>query len=163
MQQNFLSPSGFSLSIKRLPNVAFFIQGATIPNIALPPIAYANPLTTLQFASTKLNYGQFNVTIRVDENMDSYNEIYNWMTGLAPTKSFNQYKTLNDSDVGLYSDASLVILNSNQIPAIELTFNDIFPVSLGSITLDTTSSDVTYVTCEVTFEHNGFQVTRINN
>lgn len=162
MQQNFLSPTGFRLSIKRLPNVSFFIQTATIPGVSMNAIEYPTPFKTLEFAPSKMNFEQFTVNIRVDEYMDSYNEIFDWMTGLAPTKSFDQYDTLKKSESGLYSDASLIILNSRQNPSLEVTFQDIFPVALSSIVLDTTSSTVNYTSCDITFAHNGYKITRIN-
>jgi hypothetical protein len=163
MQQNFLSPTGFRLSIKRLPNVSFFIQAATIPGISMTAIDYPTPFKNLEFAGSKINFEQFTVNIRVDENMDSYNEIFNWMVGLAPTKSFDQYNTLKKSEYGLYSDASLIILNSRQNPALEVVFRDIFPVSLSSIALDTTQSTINYVSCDVTFGHNGYQINTITS
>lgn len=162
MQQNFLSPTGFRFSIKRLPNVAFFVQSATIPGISMNAIEYPTPFKTLEFASSKLAFEQFTINIRVDEYMDSYNEIFDWMVGLAPTKSFDQYNTLNKSEFGLYSDASLIVLNSRQNPALEVTFQDIFPVSLGSVSLDTTTPDINYISCSITFAHNGYKITRIN-
>lgn len=161
MQQNFLSPTGFRFSIKRLPNVSFFIQAATIPGITMNAIEYPTPFKTLEFASSKLNFEQFSVNIRVDEYMNSYNEIFDWMIGLAPTKSFDQYATLKKSDAGLYSDASLIILDSRQNPALEVVFHDIFPVALGSIALDTTQSTINYISCDVTFGHNGYKINRI--
>jgi hypothetical protein len=163
MQQNFLSPTGFRFSIKRLPNVAFFVQSATIPGISMNAIEYYTPFKTLEFASSKLAFEQFNINIRVDEYMESYNEIFDWMVGLAPTKSFDQHATLKTSDFGLYSDASLIILDSRQNPALEVTFHDIFPVSLGAVSLDTTTADISYISCSITFGHNGYKISRIKD
>lgn len=161
MQQNFLSPTGFRFLIKKLPNVSFFVQSVNIPSISLTPIEYPTPLKTLSFANDRLNHEPFSITIRVDEYMDSYNEIYDWMIGLTHPKSFDQYKNLAKSEEGLYSDASLVILDSRQNPGLEVVFRDVFPISLGQISLDTTSPTITYPTCEITFEHNGHEVKRI--
>jgi hypothetical protein len=163
MQQNFLAPTGFRFSIKRLPNVSFYIQAASIPGLSMNPTEYATPFKTLTFAADKLQHETFTVTVRLDEYMDSYNEIYNWMVGLTKPKSFDEYKNLKNSDYGLYSDATLIILDSRQNPGVEVTFHDIFPVSLGSIQMDTTQSDINYVTCDITFEHNGHEVKRIKN
>lgn len=161
MQQNFLSPTGFRFLIKKLPNVSFFVQSVDIPSISLTPIEYPTPIKTLSFANDRLNHEPFAITIRVDEYMDSYNEIYDWMAGLTHPKSFDQYKTLAKSEEGLYSDASLIILDSRQNPGLEVVFRDVFPISLGQISLDTTAANITYPTCQITFEHNGHEVKRI--
>ena len=161
MQQNFLSPTGFRFLIKRLPNVSFFVQAVDIPSISITPIEYPTPLKTLSVPSDRLNHEPFSITIRVDEYMDSYNEIYDWMSGLTHPKSFDQYKALASSEEGIYSDASLIILDSRQNPGIEVVFRDVFPISLGQISLDTTSPNISYPTCQITFEHNGHEVKRL--
>ena len=160
IQQNFLSPTGFRFSIKRLPNVSFFVQAATIPGLTMGVTESPTPFKTIHFAGDKIQYDQFNVTVRVDEYMDSYNEIFDWMIGLTKPESFDQYRLLKDSDDSLYSDATLVVLNSRKNPALEVTFKDMFPVSIGAIELDTTESDVNYKTCDITFQHNGHSIKR---
>jgi hypothetical protein len=161
IQQNFLSPTGFRFSIKRLPNVSFFVQAATIPGLSMGVTDSPTPFKTIHFAGDKLQYEQFNITVRVDEYMDSYNEIFDWIVGLSKPQSFDQYKSLQQSDDGLYSDATLTILDSRKNPGIEVTFKDMFPISLGSIVLDTTETDVNYKTCDITFQHNGHTVKKI--
>jgi hypothetical protein len=161
MQQNFLSPIGFRFTIKRLPNVEFYVQGTTLPGISMNPTTIATPFKAMRFAGDKLEHETFSVTIRLDEYMESYNEIFDWMVGLTKPDSFDQYKALERSDNGLYSDASLIILDSKGNPGIEVHFKDIFPVSLSSISFDVTQSDVNYATCEITFEHNGHTVSKM--
>lgn len=163
MQQNFLSPTGFRLTIKRLPNVSFYVQAADVPGMSMSPTESPTPFKTLKFAGDKLQHDTFGVTIRLDEYMDSYNEIFDWMVKLTKNESFDQYKQLKASDDGLYSDASLIILDSRQNPALEVHFKDMFPVALGNINFDTTQSDINYVTCNITFEHNGHRVSRITH
>lgn len=161
MQQNFLAPTGFRFSIKRLPNVSFFIQSAQVPGLSMSAIEYPTPFKNLTFAADKLIHETFTITVRLDEYMDSYNEIYDWMVGLTKPENFNQFKDLKNSEYGLYSDATLIILDSKQNPGLEVTFKDIFPVSLSSIQMDTTQADINFITCDITFEHNGHEVKRI--
>jgi hypothetical protein len=161
MQQNFLSPVGFKFAIKRLPNVSFYVQGASIPGMNATSTTVATPFKSMHFAGDKLEYESFTLTVRVDEYMDSYNEIYDWLVGLTKPETFDQYKDLKKSQYGLYSDASLVILDSRGNPSLEVHFKDIFPSAIGNIVFDTTRSDINYVTCDLTFEHNGFTIHKI--
>lgn len=158
MQQNFLSPTGFRFFLKRLPNTSFFVQGAEIPGLTMGETRSATPFKTIFLAGDKLEYGDFTITIRVDEYMESYNEIFKWMVGLTKPNSFDEFKNQQDSEFGLYSDASLVILNSKGNPAIEVTFQNMFPTALGPISLDTTEADISYRTCQITFKHNGHNI-----
>lgn len=163
MQQNFLSPIGFRFTIKRLPNVSFYVQGATIPGLSMSPTQVQTPFKTLSFAGDKLQHEPFSVTVRLDEYMESYNEIFDWMVKATKNDSYDQYRQLANSDDGVYSDASLIILDSRGNPSLEVHFKDVFPISIGSVTFDTTQTDVNYVTSEISFEHNGHTVTRIKN
>lgn len=162
MQQNFLSPLGFALKIKRLPNVEFFVQGASVPGVTMGTTTSATPFKSIHLAGDKLEYDTFNATIRVDEDMKSYEELLNWMVGLTKPNSYGEYKTLQTSDDGLYSDASLIILNSNQNANIEFSFKKVFPISISSMNMDITAQGLSYVTCEVTFQHNGFELHRLH-
>lgn len=161
MQQNFLSPIGFGFAVKRLPNVSFFVQGATIPGLSVTQANVATPFKTIILAGDKLEHEPFSITIRMDENMESYREIFNWMVSITKAHSYEQFKALKESEDGLYSDASLVILNSKGNPSLEVKFKDIFPINIGQINLNTTEQDVNYVTCDITFEHNGHEVVSI--
>lgn len=163
MQQNFLSPIGFRFTIKRLPNVSFYVQGATIPGLSMSPTQVQTPFKTLSFAGDKLQHEPFSVTVRLDEYMESYNEIFDWLVKATKNDSYDQYRQLANSDDGVYSDASLIILDSRGNPSLEVHFKDVFPISIGSVTFDTTQTDVNYVTSEISFEHNGHTVTRIKN
>lgn len=163
MQQNFLSPIGFRFTIKRLPNVSFYVQGATIPGLSMSPTQVQTPFKTLSFTGDKLQHEPFSVTVRLDEYMESYNEIFDWMVKATKSDSYDQYRQLANSDDGVYSDASLIILDSRGNPSLEVHFKDVFPISIGSVTFDTTQTDVNYVTSEISFEHNGHTVTRIKN
>lgn len=162
MQQNFLSPLGFAFKINRLPNVEFFVQGASIPSVSMNETVSTTPFKSIHLAGDRLTTDPFTVTIRVDENMSAYEEILNWMVGLTKPNSFDEYKALQNSDDGLYSDASLIILNSSQNPNVEFSFKKIFPTSMSSINMDVTAQGITYVTCEVTFQHNGFEIHRFH-
>lgn len=163
MQQNFLSPIGFRFTIKRLPNVSFYVQGATIPGLSMSPTQVQTPFKTISFAGDKLQHEPFSVTVRLDEYMEAYNEIFDWMVKATKNESYDQYKQLVNGDDGVYSDASLIILDSRGNPALEVTFKDVFPIGLGAAVFDTTQSDVNYVTSEITFEHNGHTIKRLNS
>jgi hypothetical protein len=121
----------------------------------------ATPFKTLKSAGDKLEFDSFTITVRLDEYMESYNEIYNWMVALTKNESYSQFEQLEKSEYGLYSDASLIILNSRQNPGLEVTFKDVFPTSLSDVRFDTTVSNVSYVTCDITFQHNGHVVNKI--
>src|SRR5690606_103637 len=47
---NFLSPLGFHFSVRKLPNVNFFVQRVRIPSISLPPADTPNPFVKIPYS-----------------------------------------------------------------------------------------------------------------
>jgi len=157
IKQNYLSPLEFSFVIHRLPNTSFFIQEANIPGISSTELTINTPFREMHFSQDKLIYNDFAINVRVDENMKNYLEIVNWMKGLGFPKSFDQYADLQAGD-GNYSDATLIIMNSMKNQNISIIFEDIFPVAIGDIQLNTTNMDVDFATVDITFKINGYRV-----
>lgn len=160
-QQNFLSLSGFKFNIKRLPNVSFFVQGVNIPGVTMNADETPTPFTTIYRVGDRLTWDDLTLTIRSDEDLESFDEIYNWMVAATKAGGFAGYQTLVDSDDGLYSDATLTILNSKKNSNKIFTFIDIFPITLGGINMDVTSSDMSYATFDVTFKYNTYTITSL--
>lgn len=154
ISQNYLSPLEFRFLIHRLPYTEFFTQSANIPGVSMSPAVMQTPFKEQYFSPDKLDFADFTVQFRVDENMNNYIEIVNWMKGLAFPDRFSQYANLINSDGGLYSDATLMILTNGKNPNINLILKDIFPTNLSDLQMDTKQTDVDYVTCDVTFKIN---------
>ena len=159
LQQNFLSSVGFRFSIKRLPNTSFYVQSANIPGLEGGVSETPNPFKTIYRAGDKVTFNDLIVTVRMDSKLKTYEEIANWMFGLYYPDSFEQFKELEESPDGPYSDATLTVLTPKGNPMLDFTFKDIFPISLGSLQMDTTVSDVDFLTCDITFKINGFKLT----
>lgn len=162
MQPNFLSTIGFRMVVSRLPATSFYIQRATIPGVSVGGIDVPTPFRQNRVHGDHLMHDEFSVTVRVDEEMKVYKEMYDWISKIAISSSFDQYKTLKESDQKIYSDITLVVMNSRQNPAIEITMIDAFPLSISSINLDTTSTDEEFATLDITFRYNDLRVGNIN-
>lgn len=160
--QNFLSPLGFKLQIKKTPHVNYFVQSVNIPSVSLGTAEADTPFTKLPFPGTKLTFGNLQATFKVDEDMANYLEIYTWLRGVGFPDNFAQYTNIAGaalaSGEGVFSDITLVVLDSAMNPNLEVTFFDCFPVDLSAIELDSTSGDVQYVTATVTFANRRFEI-----
>jgi hypothetical protein len=87
--------------------------------------------------------------------MQSYIETWSWLIALTKPENFQQYQSLLDGD-GIYSDATLSILNSKKNTNIQIRFKDLFPISVGSISLATNQSDVNPSVVEMTFKYSSY-------
>ena len=95
--------------------------------------------------------------------MNNYLEVYNWLIGITFPQKFDQSKTIKESKEGLISDISILILNSNKNPSINITYKNCFPISLSEITLDTTSSDLIYPEATVTFQYDYYEIEQVTS
>lgn len=154
--KNFLSPLGFRFTLTRAPNLSFNVQEARIPGLQLSQAETPTPFVSIPIAS-HITYNPLSISFRVSEDLDDYLEIYNWMNALGAPESFAQYKALKDVEPGnpstVYSDISLLIMNSAMKPNIKVTFYDAFPIALGDLQFLTTDTDVNYIQCTVDFEY----------
>lgn len=163
MITNYFSPLEFIVSIKRLPNTEFFTQRTQIPSVSSSPIVYSTPFNNLFETPDKLTYDNFNFSFIIDEKMNNYLEIYNWIKGVTFPQNFDQFKAINESKEGRFSDISVLVLNSSKNPSINITYRNCFPISLSEITLDTTSPDLIYPEATVTFQYDYYEIEQISS
>ena len=165
--QNFLGKHGFRFGIKKLPNTNFFVEGCNIPGISITPVIIGSPLVNLPYSGDHIDYEEFSLTFKVDEDLTAYMDVYTWMTQLGFPEDTSQYATIaaksKISGDGIFSDASLIILDAKKRSNYELTFNNAFPVSLSTIQLGYTVIDVEYLTATAQFRYDSFSMNRIKH
>lgn len=159
LNYNFLSQLGYRFLLKRLPGVVFNMTSFYIPGMSTRAATLPTPFKNIPKTGDKITYEPFTITYKVDEDMNNYNEIKNWLDGMTFPERFQQFQKELDGRL-LYSDATLIILNSSMKSNIEFTFEEAFPISLSGITLNTQDSDVSYIEVTSTFEYKYFTVKR---
>ena len=162
--RNYLSPVGFNFTLSKEPKVSFFSSSARIPEINLGTAIQPSYLKDLDVPGDKLTYGDFSLRFLVDENMENYMAIHNWMTGLGYPETTQDFKDLTTDNEGVrdlrrqFSDGSLHILNSNYRDVAIVKFKDLFPIYLTSLEFEASDSDVNYFTAEVTFKYTVYNI-----
>ena len=63
---------------------------------------------------------------------------------------------------GIYSDATLTVLNSKNIAKTEIRFQNIYPTSLGGLNYDIKLSDVDYLQASVSFGFAIYEIVQIS-
>ena len=151
--KNFLSPLGFQFSIKKTPNVNYFVQSVNLPSITLGATAMPTPHLRIPIAGDHITFGDLTITFKIDEDMANYMELFNWIKSIGKPESYEQYIPEE-----VYSDATLTILSSAHRAKHHIQFVDLFPVDLGGFTMLTTAGDVDYVESIVTFKYRSYDV-----
>jgi hypothetical protein len=81
--RNFLSPTGFKFSLKRAPKVSFFCNSANIPDLNLGIAIQPTYLKDIDTPGDKIVFGDFSLRFLVDEDLENYMEVQNWIRGLG--------------------------------------------------------------------------------
>ena len=75
---NPLSPIGFRLDIEKLPEVSYFCQEATLPDVTINAVSVPTPLAAIQIPDTILQYGDLTVNFLVDEDVGLLSHPCDW-------------------------------------------------------------------------------------
>ena len=161
IRQNFFAPQNYKFSIERLPHVSYFTQEANIPGLSIQSVESPSPFRAIYRPGDQVSFDNLDITFLVDEDLRNYQEIFNWIVGLTYPDNFDQYANLLEGD-GLYSDASLIVQDNSKTSNVEFKFKDIFPTSLGAISLDQKQTSVDYATSTVSFQVNSFTVQKLS-
>ena len=133
---NFLSPTGFKLSIlsPKFDNLEYFITTVSLPGMSLAE-ATASFRNQQGFVSgDQVNYDSLEVTFSVDEDMKNYIEVFNWIKETA------------DSATQVNNDIILSILTSHNNTNRQIRFVRAIPVSLGGVEFTTQAVSYTHLT-----------------
>lgn len=159
--QNFLQPTGFKVVVlrKRFKNLEFFAQSIQHPDLSVAPAAVPFRGTNAQLPGDKLEYGTLTIEAIMDENMNVYKEMHNWLKDTVQNK-FKSSSTVSttDQDVTTY-DISLMILSSHNNVIDTIRYKDTFPINVGTVNFQTTVSDIQYITFPITFAYTTFTIT----
>jgi len=150
--RNYLAPVGFKLSLELFEGVDFFCQSANFPNITMPFTEVPTRFRSFPIVpGGGVEYGDFNVTFIIDEDLVNYLSIKNWIEKNADANETN----FGEVD---YSNGQLLIATSNFNVSHIIEFERLFPVSLTEIEFDSTVTDIEYFTATVVFKYSIFNV-----
>ena len=170
---NYLRPNAFRFSIKNLPGVSFTCQSANLPSLSLGFTSQPTPFLDIPHVGDKNVFGDFTIRFLITEDMSNYIELYEWLVALGFPTDYNQYRNFTGDRLSrfpfvrnasggpiavAYSDATLTILDSNNVPKTNINFKDAFPVSVEALDFDITSSSVEYFVGIASFKYKQFEI-----
>ena len=88
---DYASPTQFRFVINQLPKVEFFTTAANIPDISLSDVVIPTPFKPIPVLGQNLTYGNLSLTFIVDEFLENYRELHEWLTGIGFPKSRQQF------------------------------------------------------------------------
>ena len=178
---DYASPTQFKFSINQLPKVEFFTVSANIPDLTLADVVIPTPFKPIPVLGQNLTYGNLNITFIVDEFLENYRELHEWLTGIGFPKDRKQFSEFRSNtanrgtasptpvadvgkvgksipDASMFSDATLTILSNKNNPIVEVRFANMYPVSLGALEFTQQAGDVEYLTVQADFTYQIYEI-----
>jgi hypothetical protein len=170
---DYLRPNAFRFVIKDIPKVAYTCQSANLPGLQLGFALQPTPFIDLPRIGDKLQYDEFTIRFLIAEDMSNYIELLEWLVALGFPESYNSYNRFvgerlsrfpfvrqpNGSlETVAYSDGTLTILDSANIPKTNIILKDMFPTAVQALDYDITSSSVEFLVGIASFKYRTFEI-----
>ena len=167
--KNYLSPIGFLFVLDKAKKVSFLCQKADIPTVTLGDVQIPTRGLVPIPVEGNMRYSDFTIDFIVDENLENYMQLHNWMRALGTPQEFKERKLWKDqhakntpSKDPRFSDATLQVLNNNNIANFDVVFKDLFPVNLSTLAFDVTGTDNDYMVASATFKYTLYEIRNVN-
>ena len=167
--KNYLSPIGFLFVLDKAKKVSFLCQRAEIPTVVLGDVQIPTRGLVPIPVEGNMRYEDFSIEFIVDENLENYMQLHNWMRALGTPQELKERKLWNDANQETpsqdprFSDATLQVLNNNNLVNFDVVFKDLFPTSLSTLAFDVTGTDNDYFTATATFKYTLYEVRDVNS
>lgn len=157
--QNTMSGTNFKFVLHKSDTKIYnwMVQAPTLPDISISTAkATSSPkVASWELAGTGMAYERLTVRFLMDENLEAWQEIYQWLKEIVDPYNPQPTELLNQAE----STASIHVLTNNHSPSGKVfTFRRLFPVRLGGIEYDSTSHDSNIVSCVATFAYDVYDL-----
>lgn len=150
MSNSHQMQSNFIMEISRLPDVVVNLQTVEIPALTLSErLIIARP-TDFSRPGEKLIFDKLNLTFLVDDKVNNFTEIQDWMW-----ECVNPNKGTMGKESNLVSDISIALLDKHKKVVRRYRFHDCFPIMVGPLMLANTGLENAPIVCPMTisFSH----------
>lgn len=155
--ESYLQPISFQFSCPKTPTLNYFVQSVQIPGVDSAPAAQPTALVPAPVPGQDFTYQPLIVSFIIDENMNNWLEVYNWMISTKATDRFDRVVEPADQ----FADASVLVMNNKMQGLRRVEFSRIFPTSLTEIQFDSANTDPGPILASATFAYTYYEVSEI--
>ena len=89
----------FKIYLPIFPTTEWFVIRANIPGVSMAQASQYTPFVDIAVVGDKLQYDNFNMTFMVDESLQNYMEMYDWVKNIGfPFSGADQFNKLPRPD-----------------------------------------------------------------
>ena len=160
---NLLTGNQFKLNVSRIPILSEYVIGVNVPSVEFVSTDLKTSFgVNIPTSSGKYIFEDMTVSFLIDEKLESWREIYEWLIRLGPLNDASEQIMYNDCNVST-TTAELLILNSAYKPSWKYRFYNMFPISLTGFSFTTTAADTIQLSSAVTFRYSYYDLVSITN
>jgi hypothetical protein len=147
IDSNLLALTGFKLAIhsENFKHTQYFAVSASFPAVSLPEVTTSFRNLSGFVPGDKLTYDPLTVRIAIDERLESYNEVFNWMYLNTKNKELINY------------DMTLHFLTNHNNISRSVRFANAFPTNMGGLEFNVQQTESEYAYVDVTFRYDYFE------
>lgn len=171
INKSILQSGNFKLLIEKLPTVEYYVRSVNIPGVSFTEATLGTKVgLKAYFPGDTIAFGTLDVEFLVDEDLQNFKEVYDWMDAIVPIKDVTDYSnyvstvktdggrmSAIDNDLNQYSDITLVINTNKNVANKFFRFYDCFPLSLDGLSF-AAGSDMDAVTSKVSFRFSYYDI-----
>jgi hypothetical protein len=145
--KNYLAPVSFQVTIDRsqFANLEYFCNRFSLPSVDSSPVEVPFRNIKIKVPSDRPNYSEITMGYIVNENLDNYIELYNWVDDNIKN---NEYTS---------ADIILNVLSSHGNVVRQIQFIDCIPINIGQLEFDMTN-EINYIVSDASFAYTKFEI-----
>jgi len=162
---NLLQTTRFLMTFPRLESTQYFCQEVNLPGLTIKELEQPTAFITTFRPGNKLEYDLFTMHFLVNEDLQSWRQIHDWIHAMAFPENFDQYNDLSRlSKVSAFakepqfSDGTLQIMSALNNPVMYVDFKDMFPTTLSGIDFNSTDTDTQPIVAIATFRFTVYNI-----
>jgi hypothetical protein len=153
----------------KIPNVTYWIQSVNLPGLSATPKSFDNPFTRIHLVPETIEFEPLTLSFLLDEDMVSWQEIWDWMVAYGFPENFGQYAgrttdsaSLRPDSGDLYSDGTLMLTTNNKNYNKQIIFKDLFPTSLSALDFSSADQEASPFVATATFHYTTYRLENVN-
>lgn len=158
---NLLTGNQFKFTTSRIPILSQFVTGVNVPSIEFVSTdlntAYG---VNIPIGTGKYIFSDLTVNFLVDEELEAWREIYEWIRRIGPMNDTSEgimYNNCFDSS----TTAELTIMNKSYNPNFKFIFHNFFPIALTGFSFTTTAGESIQVSSAATFRFAYYELEQV--
>lgn len=154
---NPLQPTKFLLTFDRIGTVQYFCQSVNVPGVSLGEVTRVTPFLDMFSPGTKLTYEPLDVEFIIDEELESWKNLYKWFTSIADPNGFEGRDGSKElQKLKYFSDATLTVLSALNNPVLRIQYRNCFPMNMSEINFDTKLDANSIITVRASFRYESY-------